>query len=220
MASSEPSGGSASDNINVWPAMVDVVASVLMVFLLVTYLNTHLNVANFQVLVIADQQEEFQKLFEREFDGELKEEKVAIKPDGLDSLRITFSDQVLFDRGKHKLKYSGRIILRRFAQLLAKAKATGYERIQIEGHTDEVPLSRGRYPGDNWELSSARALAVLHLLTRTSETLTEKVSANAYADQQPVPGEARDSKLNRRVDILLFFSAEPTDADDHTTQSR
>ena len=56
-------------------------------------------------------------------------------------------------------------------------------RFQIEGHTDNVPIKSARFPS-NWELSTARALAVVHLLTDMGVT-PENLSAAGFGEFRP-----------------------------------
>lgn len=87
--------------------------------------------------------------------------------------------------------------------LAASLKDTGY-RIRVEGHTDSRPIANARYPS-NWELSTARAAAVLMLLAERG-IAPERLSAAGYGGFQPVadnataPGRAR----NRRVDVVIL----------------
>lgn len=82
--------------------------------------------------------------------------------------------------------------------------------ILIEGHTDNVPI-RGRF-ADNWELSSARAIAVLHYLSGQRGITTNRLSAAGYADTHPVaPNDTAAGRArNRRVEIVVLAMAEET----------
>ncbi|MBW1902469.1 MAG: OmpA family protein, partial [Deltaproteobacteria bacterium] len=76
--------------------------------------------------------------------------------------------------------------------------------IQVEGHTDDVPIRSRQFPS-NWELSSARALAVLRLLLEKSDIEPERLSAAGYGEYHPnVPNDSSENRrLNRRVDIVI-----------------
>ena len=75
---------------------------------------------------------------------------------------------------------------------------------QVEGHTDNVPISTERFPS-NWELSSARALAVVRLLA-DSGVAPENVSGAAFGEYQPVASnDDRESRRrNRRIEIVML----------------
>ena len=79
--------------------------------------------------------------------------------------------------------------------------------IDVEGHTDSDPIGKKlsqRYPS-NWELSSARASAVINFLRFTTDVNTEKLSARGFAETRPVADNNSPSgrNQNRRVDIIL-----------------
>ena len=78
-------------------------------------------------------------------------------------------------------------------------------RVRMEGHTDSVPIRTARYPS-NWELSSARAIAMLRLLTDRFHVDHMRMSVTGYADTVPVaPNDTPEGRArNRRVDIVLL----------------
>jgi chemotaxis protein MotB len=84
--------------------------------------------------------------------------------------------------------------------------------IRLEGHTDPVPISNGRF-SDNWELSSARAIAMLHFLVAQGMKESRFV-VMGYADSAPVsPNETPEGRArNRRVDIVVLNYGESADA--------
>lgn len=76
--------------------------------------------------------------------------------------------------------------------------------IRVEGHTDSVPIATARYPS-NWELSSARASAVLAQLTQHG-IAPARLSVAGYASEQPIAdnGTPEGRALNRRVDLVIL----------------
>jgi chemotaxis protein MotB len=76
--------------------------------------------------------------------------------------------------------------------------------LAIEGHTDNDPISNGRFPS-NWELSTARATAVLRSLL-TDGIRDTRLSAAGYADTRPRASNATEAGMakNRRVDIVVL----------------
>ncbi len=115
-----------------------------------------------------------------------------------DGIVITMSDLLLFPRGGTKLAAKGLDILEKVSGILAKL---AYH-VKIKGHTDSAPISSGRFPS-NWDLSSARASAVVRLLVKNGVN-PYYISAEGYAHYHPVAtndtpeGRAR----NRRVEIV------------------
>jgi len=76
---------------------------------------------------------------------------------------------------------------------------------RIEGHTDKVPIKRSGWKS-NWELSTARALSVLHYLEKDEGISPERLSAIGYGEYRPVASnDSRDGrKQNRRVEIVIL----------------
>jgi chemotaxis protein MotB len=77
--------------------------------------------------------------------------------------------------------------------------------VGIEGHTDNIPIARSGWKS-NWELSSARALAVLHYLEKEEKISPERLSAIGYGEFQPVASnDTKDGRqANRRVEIVIM----------------
>ena len=76
--------------------------------------------------------------------------------------------------------------------------------VRIEGHTDSTPISTARFPS-NWELSTARAAAVLARLIQLG-VKPARLSAAGYGGEQPVADNstAEGRAANRRVDIVIL----------------
>ena len=79
--------------------------------------------------------------------------------------------------------------------------------INVEGHTDDDPINTPRYPS-NWELSSARAIAVLRLFVDRLNIDPQKLLATGYGEFHPVGGNETDlgRSKNRRIEIILVYS--------------
>lgn len=193
--------------VSFWPGLIDLMTAALMLFLLVNFVQTVLDVDQIEALVTRAQQARFMEHFEAEFRDEIARGVISVER-RLNVLRITFSDQVLFDSGDYRLKRAGRQTLGRCARLFGGAGGSGYRQIQIEGHTDSLPLRRTDYPSDNWQLASARAISVLEFLTGPGGLPAALFSTSGYADQKPVASNqtAQGRARNRRIEILLLFS--------------
>ena len=118
-------------------------------------------------------------------------------------LTLTMVDSVLFDPGKAEVRKPGREIL---AQVVSILKDVTDRSIRIEGHTDDVPISRAlaqRYP-TNWELSAARAINVTRFL-QDQGIDPGILSAVAYGEWKPVATNdtAAGKAKNRRIEIIL-----------------
>lgn len=118
-------------------------------------------------------------------------------------LVITFLADVLFDSGKAQIKNSAYSILNKVTRVL-KENVPEFN-VGIEGYTDNQPIKHSGWKS-NWELSSARALSVLHYLVEKEEISPERLSANGYGEYRPVA--SNDTKegrhLNRRVEIVIL----------------
>lgn len=77
--------------------------------------------------------------------------------------------------------------------------------IRLEGHTDARPISNSRFH-DNWELSAARGIAVLHSFQHRHGIPAEKMAVVAYADTMPkTSNDSEEGRAtNRRVDVTIL----------------
>ena len=110
------------------------------------------------------------------------------------------TDDVLFASGSADLKGESGPLLDALSGLL---KTQVRNPIQVEGNTDNVPVS-GRYP-TNWELSTARATAVVRDLIGRGVG-SGRLSATGYAAEHPIATNATDAgrRLNRRVELVVL----------------
>ena len=120
-------------------------------------------------------------------------------------LVITFVSEIFFDSGKDKVKEDGKATLSKVAEVLNRDVPNSG--VAVEGHTDNDPI---KYSGwkSNWELSSARALAVLHYLIDECKVKPQRLSANGYGEFHPVASNdsAQNKQKNRRVEIVILPS--------------
>lgn len=118
----------------------------------------------------------------------------------LRGVTVEINASVLFAPGQAVLQTESANALAAVAQVLAQVP----NRIQIEGHTDDAPISTVYYPS-NWELSSARASSVVRLFGSNGVN-AERMVAIGYADNRPVaPNTDNESRArNRRVTVLII----------------
>ena len=119
-------------------------------------------------------------------------------------LTVNVVDKILFDSGKADLKSVGIRVLQEIGDILNSAAD---KNIQVEGHTDNVPITgalKEKYPS-NWELSTARATTVLHFLQNKVGISGERLSAVGYGEYQPISSNktAEGRAQNRRIQIVL-----------------
>jgi chemotaxis protein MotB len=115
-------------------------------------------------------------------------------------MTVKLKDKVLFASGSATLGKAGREALDAVAAVF---KEQADKNVVVAGYTDDVPVAKGPFK-DNWELSSARAVAVVRYLA--SKGVPEKMlGAAGFSQFRPVA--ANDSpenrSLNRRIEIAL-----------------
>jgi chemotaxis protein MotB len=114
------------------------------------------------------------------------------------------TDQVLFGSGSAGLVGDGQRLLAVVGQALGGIPNT----IMVEGHTDSIPISTSAFPS-NWELSTARAGAVVRFFQQQVGLPAGRLQAAGFGDQRPVDtndteaGRAR----NRRVEVVVQSTA-------------
>jgi chemotaxis protein MotB len=145
--------------------------------------------------------------YKSEFFGQLSEtlgqrEDIQIKGD-----RFIFQSEILFESGSADIQAGGRVALSLVAKTLIDLSnqiPTDLNWIlQVDGHTDKVPIATARFPS-NWELSHARALEVVKFFIQQGIP-EDKLSANGYGEHQPISlgSSPEDLKLNRRIELKI-----------------
>lgn len=123
-----------------------------------------------------------------------------------------FDSDVLFDTGDDRFRPESQQVLTEFAQIFQETSARDLK-IVVVGHTDDRGVAkkptRERF-ANNWELSTARALAVANYL-RQSGIPEERMGVAGFADHQPVAANAseEDRMRNRRVEIFVMGPETP-----------
>ncbi len=118
-------------------------------------------------------------------------------------LIIRVPEQLFFDSGDASIHPEIIPILNVLGKSLEKIPNS----IRVEGHTDNVPINTFRFPS-NWELSTARATAIIrHLLTQCNFN-PNRLSAGGYAEFWPIAdnGSPEGRLQNRRVDVVILSS--------------
>ncbi len=119
---------------------------------------------------------------------------------------ITFLDRILFDSGRATIREEARLTLDKVADILNTRFID--RNVNIEGHTDSEPI---KYSGwkSNWELSSARALSVLHYFVDAKEMEPTRISATGWGEFSPVASNdtPEGRQENRRVEIVILPEA-------------
>ena len=113
---------------------------------------------------------------------------------------LQLANDVLFDSGQTLIKPDGQ---KAIAQVAAVLKTIPDRRFQVAGDTDNVPITSSRFRS-NWDLSTARAVEVVHYLVKLGVP-PGLLSAAGYGEFDPVaPNDTPASRLkNRRIEIVL-----------------
>lgn len=189
---------------NFWPAWADVLLTILLILILYIFIQYVTYSGLNELVKVKPAQEKLETLIKEEFEKDHQTE-IKIKRDGNFHI-ITFSDKILFDLAKSDLKEQGREVLSRLGRILRENQL--YQRIQVEGHTDDLSLNSRSAFKSNWELSSARATSVVRFLQDNAVISPGLLSANGYSEYQPtVPNTDEKSRsLNRRIEIVLVYT--------------
>lgn len=140
------------------------------------------------------------------FTPEIKSNKLTITSDER-GVVISLASDAFFKEGSAELNIEDtRETIMHIAQFLSSDAVSG-RKFRIEGHTDSSPVD-GSVWASNWELSSARAINVLHSLTDFGAN-ENRFSVAGYADTQPKFSNdtAEGRAYNRRVDIIIVDDA-------------
>jgi chemotaxis protein MotB len=126
--------------------------------------------------------------------------KVKVTDTGI---HIQLNDPVGFSSGSADLQEKGAQIIREIGSII---KSNSDLKIRVEGHTDDVPVRGGRY-GSNWELSSARSLTVVKLVSDATGINPANMSAVGYGEFRPIVENinAENRARNRRIEIFVDY---------------
>lgn len=146
----------------------------------------------------SDELAQISDLVSEKFASLIKEQLIRVSANEL-WLQIELKDSILFSSGSADTSEQARKIFNEIATILA-----GYSNpVQVEGFTDNIPINSAKYP-TNWELSTARASAIVKHLAATG-VAPERLSAVGYGEYQPIaPNDSEQGRAqNRRVSIMV-----------------
>jgi chemotaxis protein MotB len=127
--------------------------------------------------------------------------QITLEPRGL---VISLKEAAFFASGDDAIRTSSYPIVAKLAAVIQKLNNP----LRLEGHTDSIPISTPRFRS-NWELSAARSIAMLELLSTKFDVARDRMAIVGYADTVPI--ESNDTEegraKNRRVDIVLATPA-------------
>jgi chemotaxis protein MotB len=121
--------------------------------------------------------------------------------------RFVFSSEVLFPSASDEVSADGMVQLTRLAETLKTLSADMPKDLpwvlQVDGHTDRRPIATARFPS-NWELSTARALAIVKFL-HSQGIPPERLAATGYGEFHPLDARSAEEAYarNRRIELKL-----------------
>ncbi|PHS26624.1 MAG: flagellar motor protein MotD [Methylophaga sp.] len=137
--------------------------------------------------------------FNSTFAEKIENEDISIKQ-GNNWLELEIKSSALFYSGESRLERTAIPIIAKAAEILK----TSSNPVQVEGFTDNQPISTPRFPS-NWELSAARAASVVHLLNRYGVS-PNRMSAIGYGQFKPIADNTTESgrQKNRRIVLVVL----------------
>ena len=117
--------------------------------------------------------------------------------------QLSMKGALLFDSGSDSLMEQSKTVLDKVGVILERYGSDAV--IEIEGHTDNVPIHSARF-ADNEELSSARALSVFYYLVDNTSLNPANLRHAGMGDRSPVADNSTDEgrSKNRRVEIRIY----------------
>jgi chemotaxis protein MotB len=115
-------------------------------------------------------------------------------------LVLRLPEFLFFDSGQAKFRPEALPLLQKLAGLLGKIPND----VLIEGHTDNRPIHTPQFPS-NWELSTARAAALVRFFVEEQRLAPARFAAAGYGEHQPLAdnNEETGRQANRRVDLII-----------------
>ena len=126
-----------------------------------------------------------------------------------DEVKVVLLDKILYEPGSLEIHEKGKMLLSALAETV---RSNSDQQLVVAGHTDSVPISkrlREIYP-TNWELSAARAAAVVRYLQYQCELDPKRISLQAFSHYRPTASNQteRGRRLNRRIEIIVKSSVQ------------
>jgi chemotaxis protein MotB len=114
---------------------------------------------------------------------------------------VSLQDKLLFKSGSDVVDPAGITALKSLAVVLNNTKDIN---VLIEGHTDNVPIKTKLFK-DNWDLSTARATAIVRILTKDNGFDSKRITASGRGDFRPIkPNDTVEGRAsNRRTEVII-----------------
>ncbi len=154
--------------------------------------------ASAETVTTSDELSQISDLVTEKFSQLINDQMIQVSSNEL-WLQIELKDSILFSSGSAEASEQAQKIFDGIALILKSYSNP----VQVEGFTDNIPINSAKYP-TNWELSSARASAIVKYLA-SKGVAPERLSAVGYGEYQPVASNETDvgRAQNRRVAIMV-----------------
>ena len=140
------------------------------------------------------------KVLTKELKAEIESGQIQVnmEPRGL---VVSFKQAALFPSGEDVISREAYAALDKVAAAVTKIPNP----VRLEGHTDSRPIRTQRFRS-NWDLSTARSIALLEILVRRFDVPRKRFSVAGYADNAPLASNDTEAgrTRNRRVDIVIL----------------
>jgi chemotaxis protein MotB len=135
-----------------------------------------------------------------ELKKEIESGKMRVSLEGR-GLVVSLQQATFFPSGEDTLDPATYSSLEKVATAISKLPNP----VRLEGHTDAIPIHTARFRS-NWELSAARSIAVLDLLSTRFSVARDRMAVTGYAETVPLASNESDQgrARNRRVDIVIL----------------
>ena len=149
-----------------------------------------------------DTEEIYEEVVEKAASQDIQDQINVNMDEQYQYVQISLNGAILFDSGSDQIKKSALGVLSKVGDIL---KVYDDHMIKIEGHTDNVPISRGTFP-NNMRLSTARASSVFEYFTNKKRLTPETLEATGRGEYEPVADNKTEAgrARNRRVEIKIY----------------
>jgi len=157
--------------------------------------------ANLPTPPVADRNlDALRRSLEQTLAREIEQHSVAVNQ-GPEGLVVSLREMGFYNSGSAELRSDAQPALTRIVELLRNRDCP----IRIEGHTDNVPIHSSKF-NSNWELSTARATAMIREMVTVHGLDPSRLSAAGYGEFHPIASNATEEGrgLNRRIDVVIL----------------
>jgi len=128
-----------------------------------------------------------------------------------EGVKITLSDSLTFNSGSSQILPGARMVLEKITDMFNEE----VESIEVQGHTDNVPVSQASYYRSNWYLGAARAVSVVEFISLRSDLPPHTYKASSFGEYMPIDTNetVQGRRQNRRVEIYVRYKGLTTQID-------